>query len=119
MVASTESDRDFYPRRPVRYCSRALQPDTCFLATNFPMVRRFRPPLRPRPRTTSPRDIGIAYSPSPKNGFLRKLTGGPGNSSIRSGYGRFFTAIEGLTTSYQTGNPPYGLQYRQLRTPSL
>ncbi|HYW48500.1 MAG TPA: TonB-dependent receptor [Bryobacteraceae bacterium] len=32
----------------------------------------------------SPR-IGIAYSPSPKNGFLRQLAGGTGNSSIRAG----------------------------------
>ena len=64
----------------------------------------------------SPR-IGIAYSPSTKNSFLRKLTGGSGNSSIRAGYGRFFTAIEGLTTSYQTGNPPYGLQYASSERP--
>ena len=64
----------------------------------------------------SPR-IGIAYSPAPDNGFLRMFTGGQGNSSIRAGYGRFFTAIEGLTTSYQTGNPPYGLQYTSPERP--
>jgi Carboxypeptidase regulatory-like domain/TonB dependent receptor len=64
----------------------------------------------------SPR-IGIAYSPSSDNALLRMLTGGPGNSSIRAGYGRFFTAIEGLTTSYQTGNPPYGLQYTSPERP--
>ena len=64
----------------------------------------------------SPR-IGIAYSPAPDNGFLRMFTGGQGKSSIRAGYGRFFTAIEGLTTSYQTGNPPYGLQYTSPERP--
>jgi hypothetical protein len=64
----------------------------------------------------SPR-IGIAYSPSSENALIRMLTGGPGNSSIRVGYGRFFTAIEGLTTSYQTGNPPYGLQYSSPERP--
>ena len=64
----------------------------------------------------SPR-IGIAYSPSAGKGLLHALTGGAGNSSIRLGYGRFFTAIEGLTTSYQTGNPPYGLQYSSPERP--
>jgi Carboxypeptidase regulatory-like domain/TonB dependent receptor len=64
----------------------------------------------------SPR-MGIAYSPSPDSGLLHAITGGPGNSSVRAGYGRFFTAIEGLTTSYQTGNPPYGLQYSSPERP--
>jgi len=58
----------------------------------------------------SPR-LGIAYSPAWSSGFLSKLTGGPGKTSIRAGAGRFFTAIEGLTVAYPTGNPPYGLTY--------
>jgi hypothetical protein len=58
----------------------------------------------------SPR-LGIAHSPGWSSGFLRKLTGGPGKTSIRVGAGRFFTAIEGLTVAYPTGNPPYGLTY--------
>jgi hypothetical protein len=53
----------------------------------------------------------LAYSPGWSNGFLAKLTGGPGKTSIRVGAGRFFTAIEGLTVAYPTGNPPYGLTY--------
>ncbi len=64
----------------------------------------------------SPR-IGIAYSPSSDNALLHLLTGGAGNSSIRAGFGRYFTAIEGLTTAYQTGNPPYGLQYQSSEPP--
>lgn len=58
----------------------------------------------------SPR-IGFAYSPAWHNSFLRKLTGGPGKSSVRAGYGRFFTAIEGQTLAFETGNAPYGLTY--------
>lgn len=64
----------------------------------------------------SPR-IGVAWSPSASGPFLEKLTGGPGKTSIRAGFGRFFTAIEGLTTAYQTGNPPYGLQYASPESP--
>jgi hypothetical protein len=58
----------------------------------------------------SPR-LGLAFSPGWSNGILSKLTGGPGKTSIRVGAGRFFTAIEGLTVAYPTGNPPYGLTY--------
>jgi hypothetical protein len=58
----------------------------------------------------SPR-FGLAYSPRWSSGFLSKLSGGPGKTSIRVGAGRFFTSIEGLTVAYPTGNPPYGLTY--------
>jgi hypothetical protein len=64
----------------------------------------------------SPR-LGLAWSPGWKSGFLQKLTGGPGNSSIRAGYGRFFTAIEGQTLAFETGNAPYGLTYSSPETP--
>jgi hypothetical protein len=64
----------------------------------------------------SPR-LGLAYSPAWTNSFLEKLTGGPGNSSIRVGYGRFFTAIEGQTLAFETGNAPYGLTYDSLQPP--
>jgi hypothetical protein len=58
----------------------------------------------------SPR-LGLAYSPHWTNAFLEKLTGGAGNSSIRAGFGRFFTAIEGQVLAFETGNAPYGLTY--------
>ena len=73
--------------------------------------------IAPTPKDDFSPRIGIAYSPSSDNGRLRLLTGGVGTSSLRAGYGRFFTAIEGLTTSYQTGNPPYGLQYSSPERP--
>lgn len=64
----------------------------------------------------SPR-LGLAYAPAWKDGFLKKLTGGPGNSSIRAGFGRFFTAIEGQTLAFETGNAPYGLTYTSPEPP--
>jgi hypothetical protein len=64
----------------------------------------------------SPR-FGIAYSPPWKKGFLKKLTGGPGNSSLRAGDGHFFTAIEGQVLAFETGNAPYGLTYTSPEQP--
>jgi hypothetical protein len=56
----------------------------------------------------SPR-VGIAYSPNASSGLIAKLTGGPGKSSIRAGFGLFYTAIEDLTQFQEVGDPPYGL----------
>jgi len=64
----------------------------------------------------SPR-LGLAWSPAWKNWLLEKLTGGQGNSSIRAGYGRFFTAIEGQALAFETGNAPYGLTYTSPEPP--
>jgi hypothetical protein len=66
----------------------------------------------------SPR-FGLAYAPGWSSGLLSKLTGGPGKTSIRVGAGRFFTAIEGLTVAYPTGNPPYGLTYLSPEPPQF
>jgi hypothetical protein len=66
----------------------------------------------------SPR-VGIAYSPAFSDGWLSKLTGGPGKTSIRAGAGRFFTAVEGLTVAYPTGNPPYGITYTSPEAPVM
>jgi hypothetical protein len=64
----------------------------------------------------SPRP-GLAWSPAWKDGFLKALTGGPGNSSLRTGYRRFLTAIEGQTLAFETGNAPYGLTYTSPEPP--
>ena len=66
----------------------------------------------------SPR-LGLAYAPNWSSGWLGKLAGGPGKTSIRVGAGRFFTAIEGLTIAYPTGNPPYGLTYTSPEPPEM
>lgn len=66
----------------------------------------------------SPR-LGLAWSPAWKNGLLEKLTGGPGSSSTRAGYGRYFTAIEGQVLAFETGNAPYGITYNSPEPPLL
>jgi hypothetical protein len=55
--------------------------------------------------------LGLAYSPSSSDGLLRKLTGGPGQTSIRAGYGVFFTALEGSTNYNEIGDSPFGFFY--------
>jgi Carboxypeptidase regulatory-like domain len=53
--------------------------------------------------------VGIAYAPSVEGGgFLAKLLGGPGKTSIRTGYGLFYQGIEDATSFYESGDAPYG-----------
>ncbi len=66
--------------------------------------------LVPEKNRFAPR-LGIAYSPSWKDGLLGKLTGGPGNTSIRAGYGIFYSVIQGNTIAIDEPQPPYGLSY--------
>jgi Carboxypeptidase regulatory-like domain/TonB dependent receptor len=56
----------------------------------------------------SPR-LGLAYSPSASDGLLGKLTGGPGKTSIRAGFGMYYTAVEDLSQFLEVGDPPYGI----------
>jgi len=58
-------------------------------------------------RAFAPR-IGLAWSPSWTSGFLGKLSGGPGKSSIRAGYGIFYNPIEQLVLEQFSGEPPFG-----------
>ena len=55
--------------------------------------------------------IGVAYAPNVTDGFLHKLLGGAGKSSIRAGYGIFYTAIEDETAFLEGGDTPYGYGY--------
>jgi hypothetical protein len=64
----------------------------------------------------SPR-IGVAYSPNANGTVFHRLLGGPGSSSIRAGFGRYFTAIEGATLSFATGDSPWGLTYVSTEPP--
>jgi Carboxypeptidase regulatory-like domain len=61
--------------------------------------------------------IGVAYSPDAQNGLLVKIFGGPGKTSIRAGYGLFYTAFEGLSAGIMSANPPYGYDYTSLAPP--
>lgn len=55
--------------------------------------------------------IGFAYSPDNTDGLLGKLFGGAGKSSIRVGYGIFYSAIEDASGFVEVGDAPYGLYY--------
>jgi hypothetical protein len=55
--------------------------------------------------------VGIAYSPDFSDGLLGKLTGGPGKTSIRAGFGVFYTSIEDLNLFYEVGDAPFGLYW--------
>lgn len=65
--------------------------------------------------------VGFAYSPSFSEGFLAKLFGPAGNSSIRAGYGMYHGRIFQSVFSQGTGatlrfNPPNAFNYSQTGT---
>ena len=70
------------------------------------------------PRTIAPIDyknfgprLGIVWAPNFQNGILRKIAGDGGKTSIRAGFGMFYTAIPGLTAAIMYSIPPYGYNY--------
>jgi Carboxypeptidase regulatory-like domain len=85
----------------------------------LPNGGRVRPAIGLSPLDNFSPRLGIAYSPNFTDGILGKLTGGPRKTSVRAGAGRFFTAVEGLTIAYPTGNPPYGLTYTSPESPLM
>lgn len=73
-----------------------------------PGVRRT---LAPPGDEFSPR-IGVAYSPSSSaDTFLGRIVGGPGKTSVRAGFGMYYTSIEALTIGVLAANAPYGTTY--------
>lgn len=64
----------------------------------------------------SPR-LGLAFTPNPAGGFLRWLLGSAGHSSIRAGAGRFFSAVEGVSSGVMAGDAPYGQTYVSVAPP--
>jgi hypothetical protein len=78
------------------------------------------------PRTLSPvrytnfaPRLGIAYSPDVTDGLLGKLLGGPGKTSIRAGYGIFYSSIVDATGFVEVGDSPYGFFYSSPGPPVL
>lgn len=55
--------------------------------------------------------FGFAFAPSATEGWLSKLTGGPNKSSIRGGFGMFYTNIQDATGFVEVGDAPFGLFY--------
>jgi len=52
--------------------------------------------------------LGIAYSPDKSEGFLGRILGGAGKTSIRLGAGIFYTAIQDQTLYWILGTAPFG-----------
>lgn len=73
--------------------------------------RKIPSTISPTPKTDFAPRIGLAYSPSASTGFLRRLLGSAGQTSIRASYGIFFTNIEGLQVVGSGSGPPYGVYY--------
>ena len=72
--------------------------------------------LVPQGNRFAPR-FGIAYSPNKKDGILGKILGGPGQFSVRGGYGMFYSVIQGNTIAIDEPQPPYGLSYTSSAPP--
>jgi hypothetical protein len=53
--------------------------------------------------------IGLAYSPNWSDGLLHAITGGPGKSTIRGGYGIFYNPMEQLVLEQFSAEPPFGI----------
>jgi Carboxypeptidase regulatory-like domain len=60
--------------------------------------------------------LGFAYSPTPENGFLQKIFGASGKSTIHAAVGQFFTTLDTTSGDFETGDAPFGLYYS---SPSL
>jgi len=51
--------------------------------------------------------LGFAYSPAAREGFLGKLFGGPGKTSIRAGSGIYYAALLQAEDNWFTGYAPF------------
>ncbi len=61
--------------------------------------------------------VGLAYSPSAQTGFLGKLLGGTGKTSIRTGFGIYYTNFENRTTTWGAGGPPFAGAWQSVTPP--
>jgi hypothetical protein len=61
--------------------------------------------------------LGLAYAPTSSRGPLKRLLGASGQTSIRVGFGVFFTAFEGVPEGNIWGDAPFGLYWASLAPP--
>jgi hypothetical protein len=52
--------------------------------------------------------LGLAYSFGEHDGFLGRLLGPSGSTSVRAGFGLFYTTFEGATDFNEIGDAPFG-----------
>ena len=97
LVREVQSDPDFHSRRAVCSLPHGASRDCLRRRKGVPNT------LVPSSNRFSPR-LGLAYSPGAKDGWLSRVTGGPGNMSIRAGYGIYYSVIEGNTMAVDSLN---------------
>jgi len=66
--------------------------------------------IAPNAAKWAPR-IGLVWSPNNSDGILGKIIGGPGKTSVRAGFGMFYSVVQGASLAYNLPQPPYGLSY--------
>ncbi len=67
--------------------------------------------LAPAGNEFSPR-LGISYTPHPpSNSLAERLFGEDGKTTLRAGFGMYYTAIEATTLGVLAANAPYGTTY--------
>jgi len=69
------------------------------------------------PRNDFAPRAGVAWAPAFATPWLSKLAGPAGATSVRLGYGIFYTAYEGLSAGIMSANPPYGYTYTSAAPP--
>lgn len=63
--------------------------------------------------------LGFAWAPNASGGFLGKLLGGPGKTSIRAAAGLYYTAIQDAGLFEEVADAPYGLFFQNNSNPVL
>ncbi len=63
--------------------------------------------------------FGFAWAPGFSEGLLGKLIGGQGKTSIRSGFGLFYNAIQDNTSYWNIGDIPFGEYWQDLAPTEL
>jgi hypothetical protein len=62
--------------------------------------------------------VGLAWSPhDDSGGWMERLLGAPGATSLRASFGNFYTAIDALSIGVLAANAPYGTTYTSPEPP--